>query len=89
MMLSHKPLDPESIRLNLSIQKEFPIKMHSLLSERIEAEGKLQFPKTNLKSQISLVDEQSTVREKFKRLNRQSSCDDLKRVSSPFFGSNR
>lgn len=74
----------------LSIQKELPIKKASILSERVDAYEKDFCPKRSLHSQRSLVDQQSTVRERFKRLRRQNSVDNLKHTySQNFVGSYR
>ena len=88
-LFSQRLGDPESLRLNLSIQKDAQVKKTSLLSEKIEGTEKESISKRNLKSQLSLVDPTVTARQQFKKLHRQLSLDNHKKAASQQHSSNQ
>lgn len=68
-------------------QDELAHKKPSLSSEKLEPADKDYSPKRVLRSQMSLVDPDTTLRERIKRLHRQRSFEKLKQTTSNHLGS--
>jgi hypothetical protein len=80
------------LELKLHQVEELPqddpaVKKPSIFSERIEPTDKDYSPRRVLRSQMSLVDHDTTLRERVKKLNRQSSFEKLKQTLSNQLGS--
>lgn len=87
--MGHKRGETDSVREQISMNKDHVAKKLSILSEIVKEGVKDCYRNRNPGSHRSLLDERSTVRDKIKKFHRQNSFDDLKRMNSPFIGSNR